>query len=284
MRKVHHTTHNRKWKQGYISKEERHELQKKVKDHDDAAFGRLYTVYFGVLKGFIARRIGNWSEAEDLAHDTFIEARRNIHRDLYDPQYSFYTFLNNIALNAIKRFRTNQKKGNFIVSAAVPDLRSGELNSLRLEDPIILAVFLYLDGLRLISLSKVKPHHMLVFGFVEYLHWKPREIVEQHHYKRLGVLSEEFFRSYWDFYYDVLDKNIFRKYYLDYFDLIKRPVREVYKEKEYGGRLKLFSSHRIKDLPLNLFFTRNPEACISDWCYKVIKAARKAARDERSSR
>ncbi len=280
MRKVHHATDNKKRRKGYISKREQRELQKKVKDCDDEAFGRLYTVYFGALRGFIASQIRNWSEAEDLAHDTFLEARRNIHRQLYDPKYSFYKFLYNIALNSIKRFRTNQKKGSFICSVAAPDLRSGKPNSLRLDDSNILMVFLYLEGFRLIASSQAKPHHILIFGFVEYLHWKPREIVEQHHHKRLGVLAEEFFRSYWDYHYDLLDKNSFRRYYLDFFEWIKKPVREIYREKEYGGRLKLFSSHRLRDLPLNIFFTRNPEACISDWCHKVIKAARKAQSKE----
>lgn len=57
-----------------------HDLVARAKEGDAAAFTLLMGRYKGPIINFIYRLIGDASEAEDIAQETFVRAYRNLHR------------------------------------------------------------------------------------------------------------------------------------------------------------------------------------------------------------
>jgi RNA polymerase sigma-70 factor (ECF subfamily) len=74
------------------------QLMERVKADDLAALGCLFDRHLPPLHAFLCRILGNPSEAEDLAQETFWKAWN--HRAAYDPSRAFKTWLYSIARHA----------------------------------------------------------------------------------------------------------------------------------------------------------------------------------------
>ena len=68
-----------------------HELVRRVQDGETAAFDLLVRRYQHRIVALVARYVGDWSEAQDVAQDAFIRAYRAIGGFRGDAQ--FYTCL-----------------------------------------------------------------------------------------------------------------------------------------------------------------------------------------------
>lgn len=76
------------------------ELVARVQRGDSAAFDLLVRKYQHRVVALIGRYVGDWSECQDIAQDTFIRAYRAIGSFRGDAQ--FYTWLHRIAVNTAK--------------------------------------------------------------------------------------------------------------------------------------------------------------------------------------
>jgi RNA polymerase sigma-70 factor (ECF subfamily) len=78
-------------------KQDEHELIAQIMDGDDDAYGQIIDRYKEGLYRHCFRFVRDESEAEDVAHEAFIEAY--VHIDRYNPQFRFSTWLYKIATN-----------------------------------------------------------------------------------------------------------------------------------------------------------------------------------------
>ena len=66
-----------------------------AREGDQEAFGNLITAYQTPVYNLAYRMLGNPSEAEEAAQETFLRVFKNLHR--YDPERSFRSWLLSIA-------------------------------------------------------------------------------------------------------------------------------------------------------------------------------------------
>ena len=77
-----------------------HELVQRVQRGDSAAFDLLVRKYQHRIIALIGRYVGDWSECQDVAQETFLRAYRALGNFRGDAQ--FYTWLHRIAVNTAK--------------------------------------------------------------------------------------------------------------------------------------------------------------------------------------
>ncbi|HRQ63704.1 MAG TPA: RNA polymerase sigma factor RpoE [Xanthomonadaceae bacterium] len=82
------------------------QLVRKVQAGDKAAFDLLVRKYQHKLLSVIGRYVSNWSDAQDVAQDTFVRAYRAIGNFRGDS--AFYTWLYKIAVNTSKNWLVSQ--------------------------------------------------------------------------------------------------------------------------------------------------------------------------------
>ena len=82
---------------------------KKAKKGDQGAFGALYDHYLPSIYRFIFLKVSNRAEAEDLSHEVFLSAWKNIPNYL-DKGFPFSSWLYQIARNAVIDFYRTSKK------------------------------------------------------------------------------------------------------------------------------------------------------------------------------
>jgi len=77
-----------------------HELVQRVQRGDSAAFDLLVRKYQHRIVALIGRYVGDWSECQDVAQETFLRAYRAL--DGFRGDAQFYTWLHRIAVNTAK--------------------------------------------------------------------------------------------------------------------------------------------------------------------------------------
>ncbi len=81
-------------------------------------FARLYRSTVGPLRRYLARLLGNRTEAEDLAQDAFLRVKPVIDREpVAKPEALLYTTARRLAINQLKR----RLIGPFVAGAADPE-------------------------------------------------------------------------------------------------------------------------------------------------------------------
>jgi RNA polymerase sigma-70 factor (ECF subfamily) len=87
--------------------------------HDPDAFGQLYRMHYAAIAGYLLRRVGDETNAEDLAAETFIAAFKAIkkYRDTGSP---FRAWLYRIAANRANMWSRTQRR-ILIPAAAMTD-------------------------------------------------------------------------------------------------------------------------------------------------------------------
>ncbi|GAB5495052.1 MAG: RNA polymerase sigma factor RpoE [Phycisphaerales bacterium] len=94
------------------SEAKRHDPEAELVDRAKAepeAFGTLYRMHYQAITGYLYRRVGDQSLAEDLSADTFIAAFRSIRK--YSSQgVPFRAWLYRIAANKASRWHAKNKK------------------------------------------------------------------------------------------------------------------------------------------------------------------------------
>ena len=103
------------------------QLMLRVREGDDAAFGRLVATYQDRLVGLLTHLVGERDVAEDLAQEVFLRVHRA--RKGYQPTAKFSTWLFRIAQNLAsnsRRGRRRRKEVSFAGSAEVSESRPQE--------------------------------------------------------------------------------------------------------------------------------------------------------------
>lgn len=103
------------------------QLMLRVRDGDDAAFGRLVAAYQDRLVGLLTHLVGERDAAEDLAQEAFLRVYRA--RKGYVPTAKFSTWLFRIAQNLAsnsRRGRRRRREVSFAGSNEVSDSRPQE--------------------------------------------------------------------------------------------------------------------------------------------------------------
>lgn len=84
------------------------ELARQAQNGSLVAFAQLVGLFEGRLFNFILRRIGNWSDAEELTQETFVRAWERI--DRYDSRWRFSTWLFTIGSRlAVSHHRSHRR-------------------------------------------------------------------------------------------------------------------------------------------------------------------------------
>ncbi len=88
-----------------------HDLIRKVQNGDMVAFNELATRYKDRLMNVITRMINSQQEAEDIVQETFMRVYQ--HRDSFDFQHCFSTWIYTIALNLARNELRKRKRFKF---------------------------------------------------------------------------------------------------------------------------------------------------------------------------
>lgn len=88
------------------------------------AFGELFDRYAGRIYGFVVRRLGDVSTAEDLYQEAFLRLHRA--KDSYDPERPFRTWLFSIVHNLVTDTLRNRKRSPTAESERVQFTLAGD--------------------------------------------------------------------------------------------------------------------------------------------------------------
>ncbi|MBI4992337.1 MAG: sigma-70 family RNA polymerase sigma factor [Candidatus Harrisonbacteria bacterium] len=140
--------------------EEKKHIQR-AKGGNKEAFGLLYDHYLPKIYRFIFLKVANRAEAEDLAHEVFLNAWQSIYR-YKDEGFPFSSWLYQIAKNGVIDFYRTSKKN--IQLEAVNE----ELVKINANYPENLETALALEKLqKIIRLLKPEYQDVLIMRFVE---------------------------------------------------------------------------------------------------------------------
>lgn len=89
------------------------ELVQRHLDEDSFAFQVLMDRYRDRLLGWLAKRVGNRTEAEDLVQRTFMRVYQHLHR--FDPERTFSTWLYTIAGNLAKNVYRSRSRDPIVL-------------------------------------------------------------------------------------------------------------------------------------------------------------------------
>ncbi|MGY0503740.1 RNA polymerase sigma factor RpoE [Luteimonas sp. e5] len=84
------------------------ELVRRAQQGESAAFDVLVRRYQHRIVALVARYVGDWSEAQDVAQDAFVRAWRSLHG--FRGEAQFYTWLHRIAVNTAKNHLVAMKR------------------------------------------------------------------------------------------------------------------------------------------------------------------------------
>ena len=101
-----------------------HDLFRKVKSGDMVAFSQLVDRYRDRLMNVIGRMLSSREEAEDIVQETFLRVYQ--HRESFDFEHCFSTWLYTIALNLARNELRKRKKYKFF---DIFDLQNKELET-----------------------------------------------------------------------------------------------------------------------------------------------------------
>ncbi len=101
-----------------------YELVQAAQKGEQAAFARLFEMYFNTIYYMILKMVKDPFEAEDLAIDSFTRAFNNI--QFYIPTNAFITWLSRIAVNRTIDFLRKQKSKNQTVSIDEPHMNDSQ--------------------------------------------------------------------------------------------------------------------------------------------------------------
>lgn len=99
------------------------------REGDAAAIGALITRYQGELTGFLMRKMGNRSGAEDVFQETFLQVHQSLSR--FDESRRFRPWLFKIAVNKSRDWyrRNSRRLGMTTLSTPIGGAASGNSNS-----------------------------------------------------------------------------------------------------------------------------------------------------------
>jgi RNA polymerase sigma-70 factor, ECF subfamily len=91
--------------------------------HDPEAFRQLYRAYFPRIYAYIAYRVGQESDAEDLTADVFVKVVETLDRFEYRGDGAFAAWLFKIAYHRVAQFY-RQQTPTLVSFDQLPDIRS----------------------------------------------------------------------------------------------------------------------------------------------------------------
>ncbi len=255
-----------------LTKREQVHLAADAMNGTSGAWGILYQSYRTSIVGYFKCRVGDHDLAEDLCEATFEYAKKGLMKGKYDMRYSFTTYLRNLAgfiyqrhLHEGTRFKDPEiLRIQFPRSAlAISSISNPERLNLRLR------------MLELLMKCGAKPHQILSVGFIKLLEWKPGEFVSEQSDRALGALAEQFFQDYFHTFGGLMNEELLFWYFQPLFEGLKKTTREIYTESEYRKRLGDFWLELVWNIPFKIFFTKDPESSMYNWCDKVKKQIRR---------
>ncbi|MYB01487.1 RNA polymerase sigma factor [Candidatus Poribacteria bacterium] len=114
-------------------------LVRQILAGDEHAFEVLYVLHKHRLCQYIANRIGNWQDAEELTNDTFLKAREHLHT-LEEPE-KVLNWMFRIASQEIARWHRKNRKHPQMVSLAevsVTDMGTAATNAYQVTERVAL--------------------------------------------------------------------------------------------------------------------------------------------------
>lgn len=113
-------------------------LIEKAQGGEGAAFGKLYDQYLNRIYRFVRVKVSRREEAEDLTHQAFLNAWKNI--DQYSSQgYTFGTWLYKIARNAlVDHYRKLPKAGEVSLDETIgnPNTEPADMQTKTIENSL----------------------------------------------------------------------------------------------------------------------------------------------------
>lgn len=132
---------------GY-SEEEIRGLVELAKNYNTKAFGELYEIYFDKIYGFIFYKVGDRTEAEDLAEEVFVKALEAI-KGFEWRNVPFVSWLFKIAVNVVNDyFRRCFKMTTVSVEDYINELKTT-------DDPAALAIKKFSQEKLYLAISKL---------------------------------------------------------------------------------------------------------------------------------
>lgn len=104
--------------------------------HDPAAFQPLYDAYFQRVYAYVAAKVDDPLDAEDLVSDTFLQVVKQLSRLNNKHQFSFAAWVFTIARNNVNDFYRRQ--GRTVNEVHIDDADDNEADSLELDQLLIL--------------------------------------------------------------------------------------------------------------------------------------------------
>jgi RNA polymerase sigma factor (sigma-70 family) len=262
-----------------LSHEQDANLLARIALGDEEAFRELYLQYKKKIDGFIRPRADSREDVEDIAQDTWLKLRINASK--YDSSRgAVSTFLRMIATTAIIDFYRRNSNRATILFTEMGGAELGDGEAIEIGDllykltpnairsaPEGMNLLLEDLMLRLVFEGSSPPHQMIVFGLVERLGWRPRQIISELSPRILRVLEEKLETDY------AATSELSDATIRAHFGLLRnnmaRPLMEVLTEPKTKEICKDFLDSKTGETSLNQYFTHNPAEEVALWCFAV---------------
>ncbi len=241
--------------------------------------------FFKAIQGYFCGRNGGDEDlAEKLTEYCMKRAKKNIQKGKYNPGYSFYTFLRNIA-KFIWYYYLVEGIGYItkeIYSLDIPDDNDESIRRIKIQIPTVSIeniedCDLHCEFLKTLFVFGGKPHQTIVFGFNRILDWKPSEFAEEKLDEKMNLLGDRFCMDYHRTIEhcdcDTLQTCCMKKLREDLNSLFK----VIYIEPRYKA-LEEYNRYRVGDLSIRPFLGNNSSHSgqLSQWCWLVGNRVREA--------
>jgi DNA-directed RNA polymerase specialized sigma24 family protein len=241
------------------------DLVARIAAGDKEAFREIHSRYGRNIDGFVRVRANNREDAEDIVQDTW-EALWEKAKTYDKNRAAVSTFLRMLGVTAIANFyRRNAQR---VSKAAVPveGESSENLLSILRSGPDGMNHVLEDLMLKLVFGGSSPPHQMLVFGFVERLEWRPRELVSELSPRMLHDLEAKLETDYAAT--SALNGDTIRARFQLLRHSMLQPLMEVLTEPKTKVICRDFLTLKAGETLLNQYFTHVPNE-ISQWCLAV---------------
>jgi hypothetical protein len=253
---------------------------------DRDAFDQLWKLYNQALTGYIRGKTRTDFDADDVGQTMWEYCWRK--KNTYNPFFSFYTFLRNIARSRIMEYYADRGRGGIVNESDLHGptedeggrrleelAHSGSGGGAPFPDPTIIISLLEL--LCITFRCSAKAHQMLTFGFHRLLQWTPREIVKDLSKGFFWDLSEKLYEDYAEFFRGYTDNDlgcVFDDAFNFLFLKLKINIDQVYTEAEYKDLRSRHGREKVGSAKLEDFYGKDWEHSISYWSDRAKKRVR----------
>jgi RNA polymerase sigma factor (sigma-70 family) len=266
-----------------MSRDEEAALSSAVGRGEKSAFDRIYEEYNQQLFGYIASRADSDADGKDIAQQAWAKFYRQAAKAFDPARGNLISFLITIARSEIADYyRREHRQKAIVFSDLMKETEDVTIEALlgrlapRAVSHLPKAMDRVMESVLLsLLLREENPPHEVIAYFLKRSGFKPEDTVNQHSDTKLLLLAENSEQDYKETsdLEDMAIEQAFRPFRARMGWRLKLALKEPKTQKMYSQILETIVGQTV----LRQYYTGDPNANVSFWCFNMVRRAIKAA-------